>query len=120
MIDAGELNITGTVKFQDSSSVRPMSDHYTVGLNISGLSYLLTSGEDGYSGLINAPTGLSNVYLSPMMNTVGTNHFSWKGNSGSITEPAPTARPVRSPGLSINMTIIASRTSIGVIMPAAA
>jgi len=92
MIDAGELNVTGTVKFQDSSSVRPMSDHYTVGLNISGLSYLLTSGEDGYSGLINAPTGLSNVYLSPMMNTVGPTGYSLGAEDVTGTPPLVNVR----------------------------
>jgi hypothetical protein len=92
MIDAGELNVTGTVKFQDSSSVRPMSNHYTVGLNISGLSYLLTSGEDGYSGLINAPTGLSNVYLSPMMNTVGPTGYSLGAEDVTGTPPLVNVR----------------------------
>lgn len=92
MIDAGELNITGTVKFQDSSSVRPMSSHYTVGLNISGLSYLLTSGEDGYSGVINAPTGLSNVYLSPMMNSVGPTGYSLGAEDVTGTPPLVNVR----------------------------
>ena len=77
MIDGSELNITGTVKFQDSTAVRPQAVDYTVGLNISGLSYLLTSEEGGkYTGLISSPTGLSNVYLSPMMNTVGPTGYS--------------------------------------------
>ena len=100
MIDAGELNITGTVKFQDSSAVRPMSDHYTVGLNISGLSYLLTSGEDGYSGLISAPSGLSNVYLSPMMNTVGPTGYSLGAEDVTGTPPLVNIRVDHEPPVS--------------------
>ncbi len=87
MMDAGTLNVTGSVKFQDSIAVRPMSDHYTVGLNISGLSYLLTSGADGYSGIITAPSGLSNVYLSPMMNTVGPTGYSLGAEDVTGTPP---------------------------------
>ena len=87
MIDAGTLNVTGSVKFQDSVGVRPLADHYTVGLNISGLSYLLTSGDDGYYGIITAPSGLSNVYLSPMMNTVGPTGYSLGAEDVTGTPP---------------------------------
>ena len=92
MIDASVLNITGTVKFQDSIAVRPLSAHYTVGLNISGLSYLLTSGVDGYSGIITAPSGLSNVYLSPMMNTVGPTGYSLGAEDVTGTPPLVNVR----------------------------
>ena len=92
MADAGVLNVTGTVKFQDSIAVRPLADHYTVGLNISGLSYLLTSEESGYSGLITAPSGLSNVYLSPMMNTVGPTGYSLGAEDVTGTSPLVNVR----------------------------
>ena len=92
MADAGELNVTGTVKFQDSIAVRPLADHYTVGLNISGLSYLLTSEDGGYSGLITAPSGLSNVYLSPMMNTVGPTGYSLGAEDVTGTSPLVNVR----------------------------
>jgi hypothetical protein len=69
MTDGSELNITGTVKFQDSIAVRPQPGDFTVGLNISGLSYLLSSEEGGkYTDLISSPTGLSNVYLHQVNN----------------------------------------------------
>ena len=92
MMDAGELNITGTVKFQDSIAVRPLGIHYTVGLNISGLSYLLTSGDDGYHGIVTAPSGLSNVYLSPMMNTVGPTGYSLGAEDVTGTPPLVNVR----------------------------
>ena len=93
MTDGSELNITGTVKFQDSTAVRPQGVDFTVGLNISGLSYLLTSEEDGkYSGLISSPTGLSNVYLSPMMNTVGPTGYSLGAEDVTGTPPSVNVR----------------------------
>ncbi len=92
MIDAGELNITGTVKFQDSTDVRPLGQHYTVGLNMSGYSYLLTSGDDGYSAIINAPSGLSNVELSPLMNTVGPTGYSLGAEDVTGTSPLVNVR----------------------------
>ncbi|MGB0622763.1 MAG: DUF7151 family protein [Candidatus Thalassarchaeaceae archaeon] len=93
MTDGSELNITGTVKFQDSIAVRPQASDYTVGLNISGLSYLLTSEEGGvYNGLISSPTGLSNVYLSPMMNTVGPTGYSLGAEDVTGTPPSVNVR----------------------------
>ena len=93
MTDGSELNITGTVKFQDSIAVRPQASDYTVGLNISGLSYLLTSEEGGiYNGLISSPTGLSNVYLSLMMNTVGPTGYSLGAEDVTGTPPSVNVR----------------------------
>jgi hypothetical protein len=93
MTDGSELNITGTVKFQDSIAVRPQPGDFTVGLNISGLSYLLSSEEGGkYTGLISSPTGLSNVYLSPMMNTVGPTGYSLGAEDVTGTPPSVNVR----------------------------
>jgi len=100
MTDGSELNITGTVKFQDSIAVRPQASDYTVGLNISGLSYLLTSEEGGtYNGLISSPTGLSNVYLSPMMNTVGPTGYSLGAADVTGTPPSVNVRVDHEPPL---------------------
>ena len=93
MTDGSELNITGTVKFQDSIAVRPQATDFTVGLNISGLSYLLTSEDGGkYTSLISSPTGLSNVYLSPMMNTVGPTGYSLGAEDATGTPPSVNVR----------------------------
>jgi hypothetical protein len=77
MMDGSELNITGTVRFQDSTDTRPAMSDYNVGLNLSGGLYQLTSGEDGtYHTLITPPTGLDTLVLVPEMITVGPTGYS--------------------------------------------
>ncbi|MDP6920347.1 MAG: hypothetical protein QF709_00310, partial [Candidatus Thalassarchaeum sp.] len=67
-----EVNITGTVRFQDSTGTRPDSGDYSVGLNLSGNLFALSSeGEGGYSGIVPPPSSLSQLTMSPMMLVVG-------------------------------------------------
>ena len=67
-----DMNISGTVRFQDSTSHRPHSSDYAVGLNLSGNLFALSSiDEGGFSGIITPPSSLSELALSPMMLVVG-------------------------------------------------
>ena len=67
-----DLNISGTVRFQDSTSHRPHMSDYSVGLNLSGNLFALSSmGEGEFSGTISPPSSLSELALSPMMLVVG-------------------------------------------------
>ena len=72
IMDGGQVNVTGTVRFQDSTDTRPDSGDYSVGLNLSGNLFALTSEEGGgYAGTIAPPASLTELALSPMMLTVG-------------------------------------------------
>ena len=67
-----DINITGTVRFQDSTDTRPDSGDYSVGLNLSGNLFALSSeGEGDYSGIVSPPSSLSQLTMSPMMLVVG-------------------------------------------------
>ena len=68
----GQVNITGTVRFQDSVDTRPDSGDYSVGLDLSGNLFALASEDGGgYAGIVDPPSSLSELSLSPMMLTVG-------------------------------------------------
>jgi hypothetical protein len=72
ILEGSELNINGKIRFQDSSSHRPLSSDFTVGLNISGNIYSLNSNSDGeFSGTINSPTGQNEITLSPIIISIG-------------------------------------------------
>ena len=72
ILEGGELYINGKIRFQDSSSHRPLSSDFTVGLNISGNIYSLNSDSDGvFSGIINSPTGQDEITLSPVIMSIG-------------------------------------------------
>ena len=72
ILEGGELNISGTVRFQDSTDDRPLASDYSVALNLSSSIYLLQSGDDGtYSGVVTSPPGVSDMLLSPIMISVG-------------------------------------------------
>ena len=63
-----DLNISGTVRFQDSPSHRPHMSDYSVGLNLSGNLFALSSmGEGEFSGIILPPSSLTELAVSPMM-----------------------------------------------------
>ena len=67
-----DLNISGTVRFQDSTNHRPHMSDYSVGLNLSGNLFALSSmGEGEYSGVISPPSSLTELAISPMMLVVG-------------------------------------------------
>ena len=72
IIEGAQVNITGTVRFQDSTQTRPDSGDYSVGLNLSGNLFAMTSeGSGGYSGIVSPPASLTELSMSPMMLTVG-------------------------------------------------
>ena len=72
ILEGSELNINGKIRFQDSSSHRPLSSDFIVGLNISGNIYSLNSDSDGiFSGTINSPTGQDGITLSPVIISIG-------------------------------------------------
>ena len=72
VLEGSELNINGKIRFQDSSSHRPLSSDFNVGLNISGNIYSLNSDSDGiFSGTINSPTGQDEITLSPVIISIG-------------------------------------------------
>ena len=70
--EGGPLNISGTVRFQDNENRRPQASDFSVALNLSGSIYPLQVGDQGsFSGVIQSPTGLSSMTLSPLMLRVG-------------------------------------------------
>ena len=103
MVDGSELNITGSVRFQDSTDDRPSISDFNVGLNLSGGMYLLTSGEDGtYHTLITPPAGLDTLVLVPEMITVGPTGSSLgaedvTGNFANVQIRVDNAPPVAGP-----------------------
>lgn len=88
-----DVNVTGTVRFQDSISHRPLSEHFSVGLNLSGNLYSLSSGSEGvFSGIINPPSSLSELSLSPVMITVGPTGSTIGAEDASGVTPQVTVR----------------------------
>ena len=72
IMDGAQVNISGSVRFQDSTSSRPDAGDYSVGLNLSGNLFAMTSEDGGgYSGIVTPPASLSELSLSPMMLSVG-------------------------------------------------
>ena len=72
ILEGGNLNVSGTVRFQDSQEVRPQSSDFSVALDISGAIYPLQAGEDGtFSGVIQSPTGITEMSISPLLISVG-------------------------------------------------
>jgi hypothetical protein len=75
--EGNDLNITGSVRFQDSPSARPAVSDFQVGLNMSGSLFSLTVGDNGhFGGIVTPDPGLSQVTVSPMMLSVGPTGFS--------------------------------------------
>jgi hypothetical protein len=76
-LEGNDLNITGTVRFQDSVDARPALGDFEVGLNMSGNLFSLSPGDAGSFGdLITPPlhsgiNQISEVSLSPLMLSVG-------------------------------------------------
>ena len=75
--EGNDLNITGTVRFQDAPDARPDMSDFQVGLNMSGSLFSLTVGDDGqFGGIVTPDPGLSQVTVSPMMLSVGPTGYS--------------------------------------------
>ena len=72
ILDGGGLNISGTVRFQDSTDRRPLGSDFSVALNISGSIYPLETGDDGtFWGVVSAPPGIDGMAISPLLISVG-------------------------------------------------
>jgi len=72
ILEGSDLNISGTVRFQDSGDKRPQGSDFSIALNLSGAIYSLQTGDGGtFSGIITPPSGDSGFLLSPIMIYVG-------------------------------------------------
>ncbi len=72
ILDGDDLNISGTVRFQDNEAKRPLPSDFSVALNLSGALYPLQTGEGGsFSGVVAAPSGIDEISISPVMLRVG-------------------------------------------------
>lgn len=81
ILEGSELNISGKIRFQDSSNHRPLSSDFIVGLNLSGDVYPLNSNSEGeFSGIINSPMGKSDITLSPIIISIGPSTGSFGAN----------------------------------------
>jgi len=83
-----DVNITGNVRFQDSQNHRPSMNDFSVGLNLSGNLFSLTSGEDGaFYGIVTPPGSLSELSLAPIVINVGpTGAIGAEDTSGDTTQ----------------------------------
>ena len=109
ILEGGELNISGTVRFQDSTDTRPGASDYSVALNLSSSVYFLQSGDDGtFSGVVTSPSGISDMLLSPIMISVGPQGASGAqdvtGMPPSIEVAVDTSPPVAGP-LEVNTPV---------------
>ena len=107
----GQVNITGTVRFQDSVDTRPDSGDYSVGLDLSGNLFALASEDGGgYAGIVDPPSSLSELSLSPMMLTVGPTGSSTGAEDVTGTAPEVIIRVDSNPPIAGPMEV---NTAIG-------
>jgi len=110
IIEGSDLNISGNVRFQDSSNHRPMSSDFTVALNLSGNLYSLQSGDEGeFFGIIPSPSGSLELLVSPILLSIGASSGSngaqdVTGNPPQIEIIVDTNPPVAGP-LQVNTPI---------------
>jgi hypothetical protein len=72
IIEGSILNITGNVRFQDSTDNRPIGDDFQVRLNLSGSLIMMDSSDGGeFSGIVNTPSSTGDVTASPTRNSSG-------------------------------------------------
>ena len=72
ILGGSDLNISGSVRFQDAGSKRPLPSDFSVALSISGAIYPLDTGAEGsFSGVVSALPGVSSMTLSPEILRVG-------------------------------------------------
>ena len=105
ILEGSEVNITGSVRFQNSLDTRPMGSDFQVRLNLSGSLLLLDSYDDGvFSGTFSTPTGLSEIAASPQLFRIGPLSGSIGGEDTSGQPPVvvmlndytpPTAGPLQ-------------------------
>ena len=70
--EGSQINVSGSVRFQDTEDTTPLQSDFQVRVNISGSIYLLESLENGeFSGTFNAPAGMSEISVTPDLFRVG-------------------------------------------------
>ena len=70
--EGSQINVSGSVRFQDTQDTTPLQSDFQVRVNISGSIFLLESEENGeFSGTFNAPTGISEISVTPDLFRVG-------------------------------------------------
>ncbi|MFL2958754.1 MAG: hypothetical protein ACJZ5P_01705 [Candidatus Thalassarchaeaceae archaeon] len=101
-----DINVSGTVRFQDASDARPQPTDFLVGLNMSGALYPMTMGQNGsFETTVDwlSSTSMENeITLSPMLLTVGPSGSTVGAEDTSGTPPQTTViidstAPVASP-----------------------
>ena len=105
ILEGSDINVTGSVRFQNSLDTRPMGSDFQVRLNLSGSLLLLDSYDDGvFSGTFSTPTGLSEIAASPQLFRIGPLSGSIGGEDTSGQPPIvvmvndytpPTAGPLQ-------------------------
>ena len=89
-----DINVSGTVRFQDASDSRPQPSDFLVGLNMSGALYPMTMGENGSFETtvdwLSSTTVGNEVTLSPLMLTVGPSGSTVGAEDTSGTPPQTT------------------------------
>ena len=105
ILEGSEINVTGSVRFQNSLDTRPMGSDFQVRLNLSGSLLLLDSYDDGvFSGTFSTPTGISEIAASPELFRIGPLSGSIGGEDTSGQPPIvimvndytpPTAGPLQ-------------------------
>ena len=72
IIPGSQINVTGSVRFQDTQNTVPLMSDFEVRLNVSGSIYLLQSEENGiFSGVINTPSDVAEILVTPELFRVG-------------------------------------------------
>ena len=72
VIPGSQINVTGSVRFQDTQNTVPLPDDFEVRLNLSGSIFSLESGENGqFSGIFNTPMDVLEILASPDLFRVG-------------------------------------------------
>ncbi len=72
ILEGSQINVTGSVRFQNSLDTRPLGSDFQVRLNLSNSVLLLDSHDDGqFSGTFNTPTGQSEIAATPDLFRVG-------------------------------------------------
>jgi len=88
IIPGSQINVTGSVRFQDTLNTVPLPDDFEVRLNLSGSIFLLESGENGqFSGIFNTPMDVLEILASPDLFRVGPLSGSIGANDVTGTPP---------------------------------
>ena len=99
-----ELNVSGTVRFQNTANHRPLASDFAMIVNVSGTELPLDVDGDGvFSGLVTLPEGVNHTF-SPTIGRVGPVTGATGANDTTVSPPAVLVQnddeaPVASPFL---------------------